>query len=281
MGIPIAPLKVFGPLTCLEFLGITLDTVLLQARLSEKKIKDLITKLREFLGRRKVTKKELLSLIGSLSFACKVIVPGRSFLSRMISLSCTVRENHFKIYLSKQVKEDMNLWVSFLNNWNGRSFFLSKQVTSSADLDFATDASGSIGYGSFFDGAWFAAKWATHQRLWSMATKELFPIMVSTMLWGSRWRNLRILVLCDNEATVKLLNKGYTSCEPAATMLRKIVFQCMTHNFKLTAQHIPGVDNSVADALSRFKFEYFFKLRPSAEPNMTAVPDDMHSFGFK
>ena len=139
LGIPVAPEKVFGPCTCLEFLGITLDSLEFVASLSLEKIEALKGKL-------EVTKRELLSLIGSLSFACKVVVPGRSFLSRLISLSCSTRELEYKIYLSKQVKEDLRLWLVFSQCWNGRNFFLERDFTSSADLDFATDAASGKGY---------------------------------------------------------------------------------------------------------------------------------------
>ena len=84
LGIPIAPGKIEEPCTTLEFLVITLDTVLFEARLSTEKVNKLGDTLTKFLGKNKCSKRELLSLVGSLSFACKVVVPGRAFLSRMI-----------------------------------------------------------------------------------------------------------------------------------------------------------------------------------------------------
>ena len=99
LGVPLAPEKVHGPLPCLEFLGITLDTIRMEARLSEEKVKKLKVELEIFLHRKKCTKRELLSLVGSLSFACKVDSPGRPFLARLIKLSCTVKKMHHKVYL--------------------------------------------------------------------------------------------------------------------------------------------------------------------------------------
>ena len=152
LGIPIAPGKVEGPTTCLEFLGITLDTDRMEARLSVEKVEKLKESIDSFIPRKKCTKRELLSLVGSLSFACKVIVPGRSFVSRLISLSYTVKKLHHKIYLNVHV-QDLRTWKIFLCTWNGRKNFLSSQVTHSLDLDFFTDAAGTIGYGGYFQGA--------------------------------------------------------------------------------------------------------------------------------
>ena len=42
LGIPLAPEKIFGPTTCLDLLGITLDTILMKARLPQDKVSKLL-----------------------------------------------------------------------------------------------------------------------------------------------------------------------------------------------------------------------------------------------
>ena len=128
LGIPVNPNKVFGPCTCLEFLGIILDTVLMEARLSAEKIDTLKEKLQAFERKKKVTQLENLYLVGSLSFACKVITPGKSFLSRLIAKAYTVKELHHLVRTSKDLREDCRIWLKFLNEWNGRSLFLSRPL---------------------------------------------------------------------------------------------------------------------------------------------------------
>ena len=123
LGVPLAPHKCVGPTHCLEFLGIILDTLQMEARLSPTKIQKLMNLVTSFRRRKKYTKRELLSLIGSFSFAARVVVPGRTFLSRMIRLSCTVKcLDHF-IYLNRGFRDDLDLWENFLQEWNGKSFF--------------------------------------------------------------------------------------------------------------------------------------------------------------
>ena len=80
IGVPIAEEKTVGPDTSLQFAGITLDSVLQEARLPEDKLHKCHTLLTSFYSRRKVTLKELQSLIGLLNFTCSVILPGRAFL---------------------------------------------------------------------------------------------------------------------------------------------------------------------------------------------------------
>ena len=73
-----------APTRVITFLGITLDTVLMDARLPEDKLEKAKTLLEEFQRKQKVTLRDLQSLIGILNFACTVIVPDRAFLRRII-----------------------------------------------------------------------------------------------------------------------------------------------------------------------------------------------------
>ena len=219
LGVPLAPEKVHGPLPCLEFLGITLDTIRMEARLSEEKVKKLKVELEIFLHRKKCTKRELLSLVGSLSFACKVVSPGRPFLARLIKLSCTVKKMHHKVYLNKHAKEDITAWNNVLSTWNGEMFFLDVDTVQSPDLEFFIDAESSSGYAAYYKGSWFAVPWQPHQMEYAMSTMELYPIVVASFVWGSHWANKRILVHCDNEGTVAIINKGYSSTEPIGILL--------------------------------------------------------------
>lgn len=41
-----------------------------------------------------------------------------------------------------------------------------------------------------------------------MALFELYPIAVASVLCGALWSELRIVLNCDNEATIHIINKG-------------------------------------------------------------------------
>ena len=90
IGVPLAPSKTIAPTTALPFLGITLDSVRLEARLPVDKLEQCKLLLRDFSARSKVSLRELQSLIGVLNFACSVVVPGRPFLRRLIDLTIGV-----------------------------------------------------------------------------------------------------------------------------------------------------------------------------------------------
>jgi len=52
-----------------------------------------------------------------------------------------------------------------------------------------------------------------------------------------------------------------------------ILFYCAAqNNFNICVQHIPGVDNVIADALSRFQQDRFRRLAPKANLHPDNIP---------
>ena len=124
LRVPLAVEKREGPTTCLEYLGILLDSEALEARLPQDKLDDIYQTLRCWSTRTRCRKQELLSLIGTLSFAAKVVPAGRTFLRRMINTSSSVQGLQDTIGLTEAFRLDLAWWQALATPWNGRSFFL-------------------------------------------------------------------------------------------------------------------------------------------------------------
>ena len=82
--------KTVGPAHALTFAGIELDCLKHEVRLPREKVEKCREVVIQFLSSKRVTLKELQSLIGLLSFACSIIKPGRVFLRRLINLTIGV-----------------------------------------------------------------------------------------------------------------------------------------------------------------------------------------------
>ena len=276
LNIPVAPGKTQGPATVLEFMGIILDSVRMEARLPGDKIERLRVAFDIFQKRRSCTLKELQSLIGSLNFACKVIPPGRPYLQRMIELTRNVKQPHHHIKLSAGFFKDLEMWKQFIVNWNGASFFLSSAWEDSECLELHTDASGVLGYGGFFRGKWFQGKWEPHQQLGqpeiSIAWQELFAIVVACQIWGESLQNKRIILNCDNESVVNIVNSKRSRIPRAMDLLRHLTLLTLKYNIYIRAKHIPGKYNKIADSLSRFQFQRFRLLAPQADAIPQKIP---------
>ena len=122
LGIPLAMEKVTGPTTLLTFLGITLDTVQMEARLPPEKLDRMRKTVALWLPKKKATKRDILSLVGLLQHTTKIVRLGRTFIRRMYSTASKVRELHYYTRLGKEFRSDLSWWHLFLENWNGLSF---------------------------------------------------------------------------------------------------------------------------------------------------------------
>ena len=272
LNIPIAQHKTLGPTQCLEFLGIILDTLKMEARLPADKIQRICDILQSFLDVKSCTKRQILSLLGHLQFACRVIHPGRSFVSYLISLSTSVHELHHHVKLTEECRLDIDMWFKFLSNWNGVSFFLNDNITTTADMCLYTDATDRA-YGGIYGNLWFQGSFAqdldTEGDKKSMAFCELYPIVMACVLWGHQWCRQRILFYCDNQSTVDIINKGRSKVKLIMKLMRKLTWCSANHNFVVHAKHLPTYDNTTADAISRFQMNRFRCLAPWADQHPT------------
>jgi len=57
------------------------------------------------------------------------------------------------------------------------SFWLFPGTSPVADVEVASDAAGSLGFGAYLKGQWFAGPWTPSQQPQSIAYKELFPVV--------------------------------------------------------------------------------------------------------
>lgn len=270
LNIPIAMHKTEGPVTSLEYLGVQLDTVRMEARLPVVKICRILEILQSFLEKKSCTKRQLLCLLGHMNFASRIIRPGRSFVSHLISLSTSVKELHHHVTLTAAVRSDLAMWSVFLKNWNGVSFFLDDQVTPAVDMELYTDAT-LTSFAGYFKNKWFQGFFPEelYAEKQSMALFELYPIVMACVLWGHLWSCKKILFHCDNMATVEIIRNGRSKVPSIMKLMRRLTFHSATHNFIIYAKHIEGKNNCIADALSRWQMSRFRVLAPQADNRPT------------
>ena len=275
IGMPMAPDKTMGPERVLPFLGITLDTVCKEARLPPDKLTRCREEISIMLRKSRVKLRELQSLLGLLNFACSVILPGRPFLRRLIDLTMGVTKGYHHIRLSAESKQDLALWLSFLEGFNGRSFFHGRQWETSHFLKLYTDSAASLGFAGVYGNQWFQGRWPEHWKSYSIQVLEFFPIVAALYVWGDSWRNKNVLFLSDNQSLVHVLNKQSSKDKPTMFLMRKLVLKCLQLNTCFRAQHIPGVFNNVADCLSRFQTDRLWEWLPTAKRLPCMLPHEI------
>lgn len=249
LGFQISWHKVIGPTQKLVFLGVELDTYRCEMALPPAKLAELHQVVSTFLTRRRASKKQLQQLAGKLNWACRVVYGGRTFLRRILDMMNSLESSSAKKRLSSEFHEDVRWWHSFLAHFNGRCAFLSQQPTT----DVQTDAC-QLAAGAFFRGDWLYHNFVVDSPEFAhlhINHKEVLAQIFAAFRWAPSWANQHVIIYCDNEAAVHIINKGSTAHPLIMHALRQLFWLSATYNFRFTARHIQGNLNVIADAVSR------------------------------
>jgi len=277
-GVPLAEEKTVEPTEILVFLGVEFDTIEMVMRLPQDKVSELRDQINLMLSKETTTLNDLQSIIGMLAFACRVIAPGRAFCRRLIDATCGLTHPKHHTRVTKSMKEDLNVWLSFLKNYNGSTVMLDYFWTSSLDLELYSDSAGGsgLGFGIYFMGRWAQETWPKNWESLNIMSDitflELFPVVVALSIWKDELKNKRILFHIDNASVVTIINKKSCKSERVMALVRKLVLVCLELNILLKAEHIQGVQNTIVDSLSRCNFQKFRHVCPDADPQPAAIP---------
>ena len=269
LGVPVAPEKCEGPTTMLTYLGIEVDTMQMQLRLPEQKLRRVQATVGEWLGRKAGRRRELESLVGLLQHAAKVVRPGRRFVRRIIAVMTTVKDRDRFVRLNAEIRSDLYWWSEFMVSWNGVGMITNPDQ---AVVDLESDASGKWGCGAAWGAQWLQWKWNLTAQQWDISPKELLPILLACVVWGRRWSGKKVRCHCDNMAVVEVLNNGYSRDKLLMHLIRCLFFISEHFKIQVEAVHCPGKDNIRADALSRNDVDRFLQVSPGADPKAADIP---------
>ena len=171
------------------------------------------------------------------------------------------RAPYHSIHLNVGARADLMWWQIFLADWNGMSFF----PVTTPPIHVFSDASGSFGCGAYSSTyGWFQLQWPEAWHSVHIAAKELVPVVIAAAMWGSSWTRCNVCFNSDNMAVVELL-KSRTSQDPLLmNMLRCFSFYAAYFKFVYRAEHVPGVLNTTADAISRNNISLFLSFLPQS-----------------
>ena len=268
---PLSSGKIEGPAETLTFLGITLDTQIMEAQLPPTKLQNIRNEIKAWLKKRDAKKRTILSLVGLLQHATKVVKPGRTFVSRMYATAARVKKLSHQTRLNAAFKSDLRWWHLFVTSWNEVSILhCSKETT--FDYCLWMDASGTRGCGAHFGDQWFQFHCPPEWTPITIMAKELVSIVLSCSVWGRLLNRKKVQFFCDNLRLVDSIRKGASKDNIVMHLLRCLWFFTAHYDIHITVTHLPGVQNTAANLLSRNKLQKFFILHPTASCLPTPIP---------
>ena len=287
---PVALEKTFWGDTRMIFLGMLLDSDRQVVCLPMDKLVKATNWVEYFLnkGNKKATVLEFQKLTGILNFLCRSIIPGRAFLRRLY-INTTIQgkmlKPHHHIKITEEHRLDLLIWKQFLIQPDNfyRPFMESVSI-SAREIDMYSDASGnfSLGFGAYCGPEWTWGQWdQTFCELVkpSIEYLELYAVLVGVLNWIRLFSNKRIVLFCDNESVVHMINKSTSKCKNCMVLMRLLVAECMLRNVRVFARHVGTKDNGRTDALSRLDFDRFRNLSgTSMNVHPTAIPEAIWPF---
>jgi len=242
--------------TLVDFLGLEIDTMAMEARLPPDKHQRALSIVVDILQRKSISFHTLEKLLGFLSFCCAVIPLGRPFLRQIFNLLNRKTHHLAHIRISKAAKRDLHWWTVLLHQWNGVAVIhsLPRPV-----ITIYMDASGTKGIGGIWEDKAFSVHLNRRHRTKHINWKEMFAIFFAVSLWADEWIGCRVILMCDNSAVVDAINKksmrGIT-----ITILQFILLIAAIRDIELHSEWLSSEDNAIADALSRHQFDRLTSL---------------------
>ena len=155
--------------------------------------------------------------------------------------------NTDKIALDISFHRDLNWFSKFLPQFNGRAFFLHSPVQATIELNACLQ-----GLCAYCMNQVYAIQIPVYLKNYTIVHLEMLNILVTIRAWKKFFQNKRILIKCDNQAVVSVLTTGRTSDLTLSAIARNIMMETATYDIDLQVIHILGVENKIADLLSRW-----------------------------
>lgn len=256
LGVNEAVDKATPPSTTMTWIGVDFDTIALEMRIPEDKLSDTLSLLRKWKHKSRATRRELQQVLGKLFHVSKCCKPARLFVGRMLETLRSAPE-HGLTHLSIDFQKDINWFLSFLPTFNGVQLIQPRNDSAQHVAFVDSCLSGCGGYsGSQYYHTEFP-DFITSLQL-SICQLEMLNIVIAVKLWAATWSNSSVQIYGDNAATVAVLNSGRGRDRFLLQCAREIWLLSATHKFILSAKHVPGKDNVLADSLSRLHLSHGF-----------------------
>lgn len=256
------PGKTEPPSTQKVSLGLAIDSVAMTVSLCPVKLAKLRALCDEYLSLKKVSKRQLDSLLGYLLWVSRVVYAGRTFCHNLRAVRDSLKQPWHRVRVSRWLRTELQWWRDTAPLLNGAQQILPSVPVRWADFQVdacLTGAGGQPGVGIWVQGAYNSLSFGQLQLLYHdvpaadvhISIWEVFAVVVAVRLYadfmaGQFWR-----VRSDNTQVVSWLMKGDAPPLQVSLWLKELASVSIGLRFRLTAKHIPGAANCMADALSR------------------------------
>ena len=189
------------------------------------------------------------SVRGQLCSLEKVVPFGRihfRFFQALVTRLLKKGRNNRWVHVTAEALTDLWWWAQEDNLRVGEPF-----VSPPPEVIVTSDAS-MHGWGASFEGKTLAGRWRDIHANRHINWLEMEAVRLTIENQARSWKSKSVRFLIDNRTTVAYIEKqGGTSSQEMTALTRRLLESTRKHNITLTARHLAGEKNVVADLLSR------------------------------
>ena len=271
--------SVFTPTQIIEFLGFIINSIEMNVKPTEKRAQNMRKVCTEILGKEEVLIRDLARVIGKMVSMTEGNVYAPLFFKRLEilrneGLKQSKGNYDYKITLNTECISDIKWWIENVDKFP-KPIHLPPFTT-----EMYSDASGS-GFGISCEGQKTQGLWNKNEQDLHINAQELLAIKIGIFAFFKDRYGEHIHVFTDSSVAVSCITK-FGSCKPKLNHItRDIWLHCFQRKNFITASHIAGKHNVIADKLSReHKVELEWKLNPNTFSLLSSVlgPFDVDLF---
>ena len=144
--------------------------------------------------------------------------------------------------MDQESMEELSWWNTEMIKWNGKAL-LRKEI----NLTITSDAS-QMGWGAMSDQQRTGGPWSQKERTMHINCLELLAATLSLKTFAKGKQGISILLYVDNTTAVAYINNlGGMVSKELLVLTRNLWMWCLERNIQITAQHLLGKENQIAD----------------------------------
>ena len=242
--------SVFLPTRKITFLGFDLDSASMKIRLTKEKISKIMLYITGLLNSERNTIREVAQVIGLLVSSLPAVRYGECHYraleqDKIIALKTAKGNFDRPMLLSSRSIQELNWWLRELPT--SYNLIQLPPVEISLNSDASLTGWGGVMSDTSAGGFWTKAEASHH-----INYLELLAAFFVLKSFLAHLKGKHVKILIDNTTAVSVINnKGTNHSEQCNEVTHDIWLLCEKHNIWLTAAHIPGKQNVIADQESR------------------------------
>ena len=251
LGFVVHPTKsVLRPAKRIQYLGVIIDSESMTVTLTADRARSLKEGCRELRGKKKPTIREAAQVIGKIVASFPAVRYGPlHYRSLEEDKKEALRESRgdfdHTMTLSESSQTELKWWEDNVESASN------DVCTGDPEVVISTDAS-LIGWGCDCEGVSAGGQWLPVEQNFHINYLELKAALLALKCFQTKIERKHVRLLIDNTTAVACINHMGTSHSPSCNSVTQSLWEWgIDHNVWISAAHIPGKENTVADAESR------------------------------